>query len=230
MSSTSAVNSSTSTTAQGFGLTTAADKALNRDDFLKLLVEQMKNQDPLEPEKNSDYVAQLAQFSNLEQSQGINDRLDLLAIQSRGQSNAQVTGLVGQQATVKGSAVTISGNGTGAPVRFTLDDKADKVTVTIKNANGDTVRTLDVGAHNAGLVTMQWDGKDSTGTVQPAGSYSIAVNAADSKGSAVSVEQNTTATVTGISYASGYAVLELANGATAPVSDLVRISTVKTGP
>jgi flagellar basal-body rod modification protein FlgD len=224
MSSTSSVTSTTSTdTSSGFGLTTAAEQVLDRDDFLKLLVEQLKNQDPLEPQDNSDYVAELAQFSNLEQTQGINDRLDLLAIQSRGQSNAQATSLVGQTATVAGSTVTLSGNGTGTTVNFTASDKIAKATVTIEDSDGNTVRTIELGAKNAGLVSVQWDGKDSTGTAQTAGSYTVSVKAYDSEGNSVSVDQNTTSKVTGVSYETGYAVLELANGATAPVSDLVRI-------
>lgn len=230
MSSTSAVTSTTSTdTSTGFGLTTAADKALDRNDFLKLLVAQMKNQDPLKPQDNTAFVAELAQFSNLEQSQGINNRLDLLAIQSRGQSNAQVTSLVGQTATVKGSTVTLGSNGTGATVNFTVGDKIAKSTVIIQDSTGNTVRTIELGAHNAGLVSMHWDGKDSTGTVKTAGSYKVSVKALDSAGKAVSVEQNTTAKITGISYATGYAVLQLANGASAPVSDLVEVKASTAG-
>lgn len=224
MTTTNAVSSTSTTNAtSGFGLSTGAEKALNRDDFLKLLVAQMKNQDPLKPQDNTQFVAELAQFSNLEQSMGINDRLDLLALQSRGQSNAQVTGLVGQTATVKGSAVTLAGNGTGAAINFTASERIAKSTITIKDSSGNTVRTLELGAHNAGLVSLQWDGKDSKGTPQIAGGYAVSVKAVDADGNAVSVDQNTTAKVTGISYESGYPVLQLANGATAPVSDLVRI-------
>ncbi len=230
MSSTSAVTSTTSTdSSSGFGLATAAEKAMDRDDFLKLLVAQMKNQDPLKPQDNTQFVAELAQFSNLEQSMGINDRLDLLAIQSRGQSNAQVASLVGNTATVKGSAVTLSGKGTGAAVNFTVAEKIAKSTVTIKDSTGNAVRTIELGAHNAGLVSVQWDGKDSNGTVKTAGSYSVSVKAVNSEGKAVSVEQNTTAKIIGISYATGYPVLQLANGASAPVSDLIEVKASTTG-
>lgn len=230
MSSTGAIGSTTATdSTSGFGLTTASEKALDRDAFLKLLVQQLKNQDPLKPQDNSQFVAELAQFSNLEQMQGVNDRLDLLAIQSRGQSNAQVMSMIGQTVTVKGSMVTVSGNGTGAPINFTLADKCEQLVITIKNTSGEEIKTMNVGAHKAGLVQLQWDGRDSTGLVQPAGSYTVSIKAADATGGSVSVEQNTTSKINGISYATGYPVLQLANGATAPVSDLIRVESPPSG-
>jgi flagellar basal-body rod modification protein FlgD len=230
MSSTDAISSTTTANnSSGFGLTTASQKALDRDAFLKLLVAQMKNQNPLEPQDNSQFVAELAQFSNLEQTQGINDRLDLLAIQSRGQSNAQVMSMIGQRVTVKGSIVTVSGNGTGTPINFTLGGDCDKSTVTIRSQSGDTIRTINVGAHKAGFVQLQWDGRDDTGLVQPQGSYLVSVKASNEKGSTISVEQTTTSTIEGIAFDTGYPVLQLANGATAPVSDLVRVENPPVG-
>jgi flagellar basal-body rod modification protein FlgD len=93
MTTTSSVSSATSSSS--FGLTTATDKALDKQDFLKLLIAQIKNQDPLSPQDNTEYVAELAQFSSLEQSTAINDRLDLLLLQARGQSNTQVLSMIG---------------------------------------------------------------------------------------------------------------------------------------
>src|SRR3954454_20115419 len=92
-------------------LTKAAggDNSLGQEAFLKLLVAQLKNQDPLNPQQNYEFVAQLAQFSSLEQSVGINTRLDQLAQQNQGLQNSQVVQLVGKTATVKGSIVTLKG-------------------------------------------------------------------------------------------------------------------------
>jgi flagellar basal-body rod modification protein FlgD len=210
-------------TTSGFGLASGAEKAMGRDDFLKLLVAQMKNQDPLKPQDNTQFVAELAQFSNLEQSMGINSRLDTLALQSRGQSNAQVLDLVGQKATVKGSIVTIDGSGVGSPINFTLGSKTSSTIVNIQNQSGDVIRSIDVGPHSAGLTQVMWDGRDSAGNVQPKGSYMISVAAKDKDGTRISVDQNTSAIVTGIAYDTGYPVLQLANGAKAPVSDLLRV-------
>jgi flagellar basal-body rod modification protein FlgD len=224
MSTTSSISSSSSTTnTSGFGLATGADKALNRDDFLKLLVAQLRHQDPLKPQDDTAFVAQLAQFSNLEQTMGINQRLDTLTLQSRGQSNAQVLDMVGKPVTVRGSIVTIDGSGTGTPITFTLSGRSTTTTVNIQNQAGDVIRTLEIGPHAAGMTQVMWDGRDLAGNVQPKGSYMIAVKASDSQGGTVSVDQNTSAIVTAISFDTGYPVLHLANGATAPVSDLIRV-------
>jgi flagellar basal-body rod modification protein FlgD len=67
-------------------------QALGRDAFMKLLVAQIRHQDPLKPQDSTQFVAELAQFSSLEQTIGINDRLDILSVQSRGLQNAEVVG------------------------------------------------------------------------------------------------------------------------------------------
>jgi flagellar basal-body rod modification protein FlgD len=193
-------------------------------------VAQLKNQDPHKPQDNTQFVAELAQFSNLEQAMGINDRLDLLTVQSRGQSNAQVLSMVGQKATVKGSVVTTDGNGGTASMGFTLGGNSATTTVSISNSAGEVVRTLNVGGKNAGYVKVAWDGRDSAGNLQPKGSYSISVTAKNTQDAAVPVDMQTSGIITGISFDQGYPVLQLDNGASAPVSDLLRVDSPPTGP
>jgi flagellar basal-body rod modification protein FlgD len=202
-------------------------KALDKDAFLKLLVEQLKNQDPLKPQDDSAFVAQLAQFSQLEQSMGINSRLDTLAAQNAGLANAQSVALVGDIATVRGNLVTTDGTGSGVPVNFSLSGAAAETTVTIRNQAGDTVRTLKLGGRQAGLARITWDGRSDAGDIQPAGTYQIAVTASDEVGSPVSVSQETTGTITGVSFDKGYPVLALDNGAAVPVSDLLKVAVPK---
>src|SRR5918995_2871453 len=103
-------------------------EAMGQEAFLKLLVAQLQNQDPLNPQENHEFVAQLAQFSSLEQSIGINDRLDALTLQNQGMQNSQIVALVGKEATVKGDIVTLSGQGAIVPISFTLEDAAEEAT------------------------------------------------------------------------------------------------------
>jgi flagellar basal-body rod modification protein FlgD len=208
---------------QGFAAALGGNKDLDKQAFLKLLVAQLKNQDPLKPQDNSEFVAQLAQFSSLEQTMGINSRLDTLATQNQGLANSQVIGLVGSEATVKGSMVTVDGTGTGAPVRFTLAGASEKTTVTIRDQAGQVVKTLEVGAKKQGLVQLSWDGRSDAGLVQPEGTYVVSVAASNAAGSAVSVSQETTSKVTGVSFDKGYPVLHLQNGVAVPVSDLLKV-------
>jgi len=208
----------------GFAQALGASKGMGRDAFLKLLVAQLKNQDPLKPQDNSAFVAELAQFSSLEQTMGINDRLDLLSAQSQGLQNSQVVGLVGQLATVRGSLVTSDGKGLGVPVAFSLDDKTEKTTVVIRDQSGNAVRTLDLGERPAGVSQITWDGRDDAGNVQPAGTYSVAVQATSASGAAVAVSQETQGTIQAVSFDKGYPVLHLSTGVSVPVADLLKVA------
>jgi flagellar basal-body rod modification protein FlgD len=223
----------------GPGSTTAAtslsqamggNKSLDRDAFLKLLVAQLKNQDPLKPQDNSAFVAELAQFSSLEQSMGINDRLDLLAAQNAGLANAQAVGLVGSVATVRGSMVTVDGKGLGVPVGFSLSGETNSTIVTVRNQSGQVVRTLDVGARDAGFVSLMWDGRNEAGIIQPAGTYVIGVAAENAVGAPVAVSQETSGKVKQVSFDKGYPVLTLDNGMSVPVSDLLKVAVSPTTP
>lgn len=198
-------------------------KQMGRDEFLKLLIAQLQNQDPLEPQDNTAFVAELAQFSNLEQTMGINERLDLLALQQQGLANSQVTSLVGRQATVKGSIVSIDGSGIGAQVSFSLDAAATKTTVRILDQGGNVVRSLEMGDRDKGLVTLNWDGRDHAGNVMPKGAYVVSVVAENDVGGAVGVSQESTGVVESVSFDQGYPVLRLDNGVAVPVSDLLRV-------
>lgn len=198
-------------------------KALGRDAFLKLLVAQLKNQDPLKPQDNSAFVAELAQFSSLEQTMGINDRLDLLSAQSQGLQNSQVASLVGKQATVRGSLVTTDGTGVGVPINFSLDGASAKTIVTIRNQNGQTVRTLDMGNRPTGSSRITWDGRDGSGNTQPAGTYSVSISASNEAGGAVSVSQETMGLIKAVSFDKGYPVLHLDSGVKVPVADLLQV-------
>ena len=201
------------------------DKQLGKDAFLKLLVAQLKHQDPLKPQDDSAFVAQLAQFSSLEQTMGINSRLDMLSAQSQGLQNSQIVAMVGKQATVRGSLVTSDGSGAGVPVAFSLDANSASTSIVIKDQSGNTVRTLDLGDRKAGVTKITWDGRGDTGNVQPAGTYQITVHAKSDSGAPVNVSQETTGTIQSVSFDKGYPVLNLDTGVSVPVADLLKVNT-----
>jgi len=214
---------STSTSTPSLAGSLTGGQTMGKDDFLKLLVAQLKNQDPLAPQDNTQFVSQLAQFSSLEQGMGVNDRLDKMMLQNQGMANANVVNMVGSIATVRGSLLTTDGSGIGAPVSFSLGGAADKTVVQIQDASGKVVRTLDMGGRPAGITKITWDGRNDDGTVQPAGTYAVAIKATDKDGNAVDVSQETSGTIMGVSFDKGYPVLQLSNGVSAPVSDLLRV-------
>lgn len=210
-------------TAQSVGLTTGAEQEMGKEEFLKLLVAQLQHQDPLEPQDNSAFVAELAQFSNLEQTIAINDNLEALSIQQQGTQNSQIVAMVGKTVSVRGSMVTANGSGQPVPLAFNLDDEAHEVSVTIRDLNGKDIRTVEVGERGAGMVNMMWDGRNAQGIVAPAGTYTVSVSAKTEAGGTVSSSQETTGTVEAVAFDKGYPVLQLSNGVSVPVSDLLSV-------
>jgi flagellar basal-body rod modification protein FlgD len=221
----SATSSTSSTqSSDALGTATSQSNALGKDAFMKLLVAQISHQDPLKPMDDTAFVSQLAQFSALEQALGTNSRLDTLSQQEAGVANSQTAALVGKSVTVRGSNVTTDGSGLAQPIGFTLNGAASQVTVTITDSSGKTVRTMQTGAHAAGLVNTAWDGRDGNGLLQTPGTYTVSVSAKDSSGTTVGVTQQTTGTLKAVSFDSGYTKLILDNGVEAPASDLLRVN------
>lgn len=216
-------NTTSATSSASSGALTGAAQQLGKNEFLKLLVAQLQNQDPLKPQDNSAFVAELAQFSNLEQTVGINDRLDALTIQTQGLQNSNIVDMVGAVATVRGATISSNGSGTPVSVAFDLAGDAAKVKVVIQDLDGNTIRTWDVGARPAGTTNLMWDGRNDQGIVQPKGPYTVQVVAKNASDATVAVDQQTKGTVEAVSFDKGYPVLELSNGVNVPVGDLLSL-------
>ncbi|HMI85936.1 MAG TPA: flagellar hook assembly protein FlgD [Polyangiaceae bacterium] len=225
LSSTQAQSAAESDPADALVSASNSSNAMGKDAFMKLLVAQISHQNPLKPMDDTAFVAQLAQFSALEQTMGINKRLDDLTTAQRGTANTELGALVGKKVTVRGTMTSLDSSGIGAPISFTLDGNAKTVDVNIADATGKTVRTIHVGAQAAGLTKITWDGRNNDGLAQPPGPYTVSVVAKDGD-NAVSVSQETTGTLVGIDFSKGYPNLQLDNGVSAPASDLLRINLV----
>ncbi len=201
-----------------------AEKGMGKTEFLKLLVAQIQNQDPLKPQTDTAFVAQLAQFSSLEQQLSSNKFLELVATQQQGLANSADMSLIGKTVTVKGGTINYDGEGLGTAAVFKLGGAAQKVTVTVRDANGNVVRSMELGAQAAGKVNAIWDGKNESGTVQPAGRYTISVDAKSAEGSPVNVEQESSGKVTALTFASGRATMVLDSGESVPTSEILRVA------
>jgi flagellar basal-body rod modification protein FlgD len=199
------------------------NQPMGKDAFLKLLVAQIRHQDPLKPMADTEFVAQLATFSGLEQQMTSNKLLELVATQQQGQANQGGIALVGKSVTVKGGTLSLAEGGFGAPVRYSLGSNAQEVTINIKDQTGNTVRTIEVGPKPAGASTLLWDGNNQTGTQQLPGAYSVSVTAKDADGNSIDVSQETSGIVKEVSFENGYSKVVLENGVTAPASELLRV-------
>lgn len=208
----------------GFGLTAdaaAPSSKLGKDEFLKLLMAQLGAQDPLSPTDSSAFVAQLAQFANVEQLQTANARLEGLLVAQAASNQTSTVALVGKDVTFKSDKVALGASGAAA-LQGNLAKDAGNVTAVIKDSSGKVVRTVSVSGASAGPLAIGWDGLDDAGNRLPEGSYSVALTATDVKGQSVAVEPRARARVTGITYEDGVPRL-LVNGLPVSLSDVVRV-------
>jgi len=197
---------------------------LGQADFLRLMTEQLKHQDPLKPLENNEFLGQLAQFSTV---QGINN----LQTSLQGMSNAMNSDQVLRGAALVGHTVLVPSD------KINLDEKSTEISgvvaanapgtidFTITDANGEPVKTIHVDAKAAGEVKFSWDGTNTEGKRMPAGNYSISAaqkNPADGKKSPLSTYLQ--ATVDSISIGSDGLYMNLAGLGAVPVAWALRIS------
>jgi flagellar basal-body rod modification protein FlgD len=214
------------TSANGDSLTAASDKVLGKDDFLNLLVTKLQYQDPLNPMEDEDFIAQLAQFSSLEQMQNIADGIetsnqwDYLQMQSL--NNMMASGLIGTEATADFSGVYL--DSTNKPkISFTLDDVATEVSFEIYDESGALIETLTVDNPDLGVNSVEWDGKDSRGNRAADGYYTIEATAYDASGNTFTPSLELVGTVTKITYRDGAAYVTI-NGTEVTMGDIKSVS------
>lgn len=152
---------------------TAGTSSETQDRFLKLLTTQLKNQDPLNPMDNAQMTSQLAQISTVDGIERLNATLQKLLSNSVDAEAMQAASLVGHQVMVAGSGLTLTDAGAAGGVE--LAAAADQVTLTIKDANGLTIRTVELGNLDAGIHNFGWDGKADSGAQAVNGAYSVSV-------------------------------------------------------
>ena len=149
------------------------------DRFLKLLVTQLSNQDPLNPLDNAQVTTQLAQLSTVNGIQQLNTTLTN-ALQSVTQAQTyQASSLIGRAVLAPGSSINVA-NGLGA-AGFDLASAADTVSIKVIDSKGTVVRTLDVGKSDAGTHTFTFDGQTDAGVAVPDGAYTFSVDAKNGK-------------------------------------------------
>ena len=186
----------------------SGNKQVTQDDFLKLLISQLQNQDPLKPLDNQEFAQQLATFNSLEQLISVNQKLGTLADTMSKSNQFSASNLLGKQVVTSGNQISVS-NGQGAPVSYTLNANAPQVAVDIKNSTGDVIRHLQFTNQSAGDQTVPWDGKNSVGAAVPAGAYTFDVSATDSKGQSVAATGRVQGVVTGVDLGGAEPTLEI---------------------
>jgi len=195
--------------------------ALGKDQFLKLLMAQLANQDPTAPADSQAFVAQLAQFASVESLNTMSGQLNTLVVAQASANQLSTAGLVGKDVAYQSNGVQLI-SGQTTTINATLAGAASSVTAVVKDSSGRTVRTLRQGATPAGPVSIPWDGRDDNGNPLAAGAYTVSLVAADASGKAVTASTSGTGRVTGVSFEDGVPEL-LVNGGKVKLADVTEI-------
>ncbi|KPG97660.1 flagellar biosynthesis protein FlgD [Pseudomonas sp. RIT-PI-q] len=185
-------------------------KALGKDAFLQLLVTQLKNQNPLEPQDNGAFVAQLAQFSSLEGITTLNETVSGIAGNYNSSQALQASSLVGRSVIAPGDKAVVDTT-KGLTGSVAIPQSVASATLTIADKDGKTVRTIKLEDQKAGNSSFTWDGKDDAGNVLASGTYTFgATTTIDGQGAALVTNLPATVNSVTISQTGGELMLNLA--------------------
>ena len=177
----------------------------NFNDFLKLLMTQLQNQDPTAPMDTNTFTTQLVQFSSVEQQINTNTSLTTLIQATQGGSLLQASEMMGKAVQATSDHLALQGGKAG--VGFTLS-APQQVTVSVANEAGTVLRTGTVSG-TSGANTWAWDGKDSSGRTLPDGSYRVAVTSVGSAGATQAVPFTVSGTATGVQRTNGALAVQM---------------------
>lgn len=180
--------------------------------FMKLLLAQMKNQDPTNPMKNNELTSHLAQINTLEGIEKLNTTLGSIVGQINNNQSVQASALIGRGVMIPGDTILVGSkeNGSVSTSKYgiELERPADSVKVTIIDKQGGVVRQIDLGALEAGVHNFTWDGTKEDGAIAEDGAYKITIEAS-SKGGPSVFQQLRYAEVRGITRDADGAKLDL---------------------
>lgn len=155
---------------------TKQSKDLGKNEFLELLVAQLNNQNPLEPQENGEFIAQLAQFSQVEGIEKLNTSMGSLLSGYQSSQALQASSLVGRKVIVPSDKAVVDTSET-FKASLVLPVSSSNVYVNVYDSAGKAVSRVNLGQQAAGNVSFMWDGKDSNGDLMPPGTYKFEAQA-----------------------------------------------------
>ncbi|BBJ27558.1 flagellar hook assembly protein FlgD [Athalassotoga saccharophila] len=194
---------------------------LGESAFLKLLVTQLQNQDPLNPMDNTQFVSQLAQFTALEQTTNLANAFTQFQNNFSNFVQLQSASLIGKTVSTQNNTVDVIAGQPGQ-IGFNLPSNA-YVTLKITDSNGNTINTIKLGQMSAGMHTYQWNGLNSNGIQVQDGAYTYQIQALESDGTQLLLSGTNSGVVQSVQIENGQ-VYVVVNGTTYPVSQITQIS------
>ncbi|ATD81397.1 MULTISPECIES: flagellar hook assembly protein FlgD [Desulfovibrio] len=203
---------------------------LDKDSFMLLLVTQFKYQDPLNPMEDKEFIAQMAQFSSLEQLMNLNTSMEGLTNATNNQQMINATSYIGKQVTVSGNTIgkvtdETTKESTITRFRYAPADNTVGGTITVRDADNNVVYVEEVSPKNKGTTyEFLWNGKATDGTVAGDGVYTVNLVLRDSNGDAVLSDQVMDAKVTGVVNDGGVVYLGLEGGQLMPLANVRQVA------
>ncbi|MBX3023130.1 MAG: hypothetical protein KF799_15750 [Bdellovibrionales bacterium] len=179
---------------------TVGDNQLGKDAFMTMLLAQMKNQDPSNPLKSHEMAAQLAQFTQLEKLNNIDESIAGMRKDNQPTHNFQALTFIGKSIMTDTSKVSRMDKDGHHEIRFNLPADAPALTMRVKDAEGTVIRTIEHKNLKAGKNELAWNGLTDDGSTAPIGEYSIEFDAKASNGRGLFVETKTEGIISGVNF------------------------------
>jgi flagellar basal-body rod modification protein FlgD len=200
----------------------AGKMELGKDAFLTLLVAQMSNQDPLNPQSNGEFIAQLSSFTQVEQLMGLNSRFEALYMAMNSVNNTSMTQLLGREVVAYGDEFHYHGEG---PIDLHYDAAGEvtNATLTVYDEEGNVVWSGPAGSMSEGEGDISWSGKDHNGNKMEEGTYTFSIDAQDSDGQPVDVAELVVGVVDEMSFIDGLPTPSI-NGIQFELGSIIRVA------
>lgn len=159
---------------------------MNQEDFLTLMTEQMKNQDPFQPADNGEFMSQMAQFSQVSAIESLSKSFEEFAANMASSQTLQATGLIGRSVMVSGDTINFE-EGSEVSAALDMSAPAHDVTVNIKDASGVLIDRVSLGSVDTGIYNFKWDGTNTDGEAVPSGTYYLEAEGVSTTGEGTAI-------------------------------------------
>ena len=213
---------------QRYGLeNSSANKAsgnqLLQDDFLTLMTEQLKNQDPMKPTDNGEFLSQMAEFSSVSSLGKLEQTVSNLSQSLQAGMGLNAVSMIGKEALAPGDRITLENDGDSAKGAIELPAGTANLRIMISDPGGNVIRQIDMGNQPAGLREFTWDGKRNDGTDATKGNYLVSAQF-DTKGDATEAAQTLLfSRIDSISFDKGTPKLNMQDGQSLDFAAIQRI-------
>ena len=197
---------------------------LGQNEFMKLMLTQLKYQDPFKPMENGEFLAQMAQFSTVAGIEEMNSSMGSFVEEQTASQTLQAAGLLGRTVTTEGSRAILPETGS-LQSQYAMPVASEQVNIIFANASGEVVHNLEMNNIQSGIHSIEWDGYNNDGKRVNPGTYSISVEYLNKEGGTSNAETSISTKIEGVSFGvgNGKPTLSTSDGRELSISDIRKI-------